>query len=107
MKRSSLLMAGLLGGLTGLVIICLTYLGNQFFGLPFVPFNIFDWMARHFPGGLINFFIDTNVKVITALKLGPTASTAKLVEQSVALVQFVVLGILIGGVLWLIGRRRA
>jgi DMSO/TMAO reductase YedYZ molybdopterin-dependent catalytic subunit len=106
MKRTSLLIVGLLGGLTAVVLIALTYLGNQLFGFPFVPFDIFDWMARHLPGGLINFVIDTMVKVITALRLGPTASTAKLVEETIALVQFVILGILIGLILWIIGRRR-
>ena len=106
MKRTSLLIVGLLGGLTAVVLIALTYLGNQLFGFPFVPFDIFDWMARHLPGGLINFVIDTMVKVITALRLGPTASTAKLAEQTIALVQFAILGILIGLILWIIGRRR-
>jgi DMSO/TMAO reductase YedYZ molybdopterin-dependent catalytic subunit len=106
MKRPSLLISMLLGGLTAVVLIALLYLGNQLLGFTFVPFDIFDWMARHLPGTLINFVIDSMVRVITALKLGPTASTAKLVEHGIALVQFIVTGILVGLVLGIIGRRK-
>jgi DMSO/TMAO reductase YedYZ molybdopterin-dependent catalytic subunit len=106
MKRPFLFISMVLGGLTTIVLITLTYLGNQLLGLPFVPYDIFDWMARHLPGGLVNFVIDTMVKIISTLKLGPTASTAKGIEHSIALIQFVVVGILIGLILGIIGRRR-
>ena len=106
MKRPSLLIAMFLGGLTAILLIALLYLGNQLLGLPFAPFDIFDWMARHLPGGMINFVIERMVKVISTLNLGPTASTAKLVEHGIALLQFVAAGILVGLVLGIIGRWR-
>ena len=106
MKRISISLAGLTGGLTAGVMIGLTYLGQRLAGLPFMPFDIFDWMTRHLPGALINFVIASMVQVISALSLGPTASTAKLVENGIALVQFVIGGVILGVILGLIGRRR-
>jgi DMSO/TMAO reductase YedYZ molybdopterin-dependent catalytic subunit len=106
MKRVSLTISGILGGLTAIVFVALSYLGNQIMGLPFVPYDIFDWMARHLPGRLITIVIDTMVGVITAIRIGPTASTAKLTEQGIAITQFVILGVVFGIVLGIIGRRR-
>jgi DMSO/TMAO reductase YedYZ molybdopterin-dependent catalytic subunit len=105
MKPISKGIAGLLGGITALVIMGLFYFGHHFLELPFLPFDIFDWMARVFPGLLINFVIDLIVTVVNTLKLGPTASTAKLVEQGIAIVQFLLFGIIIGIVLAYYGQR--
>ncbi len=106
MKQKSFLLAGILGGSISIVLMALTYIGERLVGLPFMPFDIFDWMSRHLPGALINFVIDTMVKTITALKLGPTASTAKSVENGIGLVQFVIAGIILGLILEAIGRNR-
>jgi DMSO/TMAO reductase YedYZ molybdopterin-dependent catalytic subunit len=97
------LISGLLGGLVSIVVIALTYLGYRLDGLPFVPYDIFDWMARNLPGALINPVIASIVKVITILKIGPTASTAKLVEQGIAIVQIIIAGIILGVILGWIG----
>ncbi|HEX7975524.1 MAG TPA: molybdopterin-dependent oxidoreductase, partial [Anaerolineales bacterium] len=107
MKHLPVWFAGLLGGLTAIAVVALLYLGSRIAGLPFAPYDIFDWMARHLPGALINAVIDTMVRAITTLKIGPTASTAKLVEQGIALTQFVIAGVLAGLILGLVARRRA
>lgn len=99
MKPVSKGIAGLLGGITALVIVGLFYFGNHFLELPFLPFDIFDWMARVFPGFLINFVIDLMVNVISIFHLGPTASSAKLIEQGIAIFQFLLFGIIYGVVL--------
>ncbi|HEX9027582.1 MAG TPA: molybdopterin-dependent oxidoreductase, partial [Anaerolineales bacterium] len=106
MKRISYLQTGVLGGLTAIVLMALSYIGAKLMSLPFLPFDIFDWMARYLPGGIINFVIDSQVKLITSLRLGPTASTAKLVENGIAIVQFIVAGILFGLFLGWVGRRQ-
>lgn len=105
-KRISLITGGLLGAVTGLTVVGLTYLAERFIGLPFVPFDIFDWMARNLPGGLITFVIDTMVMVIAALNLGSTSVVGKLVEQSIAIVQFILSSALLGVLLAALGRRR-
>ena len=97
MTHKNVLLKGLLvGGISAAGIVALFYLGGLLVGLPFVPFDIFDWMARNFPGSIISFFIDNMVRVIHALNIGPTASTAKLTEQLIAILQFLVVGCIFG-----------
>jgi DMSO/TMAO reductase YedYZ molybdopterin-dependent catalytic subunit len=91
MRRPSLVLGALLGGLTSLPLIALWYLGQQVAGLVFVPFDIFDWLARVLPGNIITLAIDTIVNVIRTFNLGPTSSTAKLIEQ------FQAIGLAVGG----------
>ena len=106
MKKLSMALAGALGLLVGGAAIAVTYLGHRLAGLPYLPFDIFDWMARALPGGLIAHTIDAMVGVIRGLRLGPTASTAKLAEQGMALAQFAVTWFVFGIVLASLGRRR-
>jgi DMSO/TMAO reductase YedYZ molybdopterin-dependent catalytic subunit len=105
MKRISLAKGGLLGGLTGLTFIALTYLGDQIAGLTFLPFDLFDWMTRRLPGPLVTRVIDTMVSAINAINLGPTSQVAKSVEQGIALLQIVGTGVILGVVLAALGRK--
>jgi hypothetical protein len=54
-------------------LIAVSYLGWKLFGLPFVPFQVFDWVARKLPGSIVTFGIDALVAVIRALSLSSTA----------------------------------
>jgi hypothetical protein len=78
-------------------------------GLPFVPFDTFDWLTRLLPGHLIAFSIGTMVAAIRALHLGPTSATAKIVEQGIAIVGLFFTGVVAGVILYAILRavRRA
>ncbi len=97
MSRKSILLWGTLTGLiTGLGVVGVFYLGMRLVGFPFVPFDIFDELARLLPGAVITAGIDAMVRIITVLRLGPTASTAKLAEQSLAVLQFVIGGGVLG-----------
>ena len=89
----------LLGGLTSLPLMALLYLGQQFASVPFVPFDLFDWLARVLPGGVVTAGIDAMVSVIAALNLGPTSETAKLIEQIIALGIMVAGGMLLGAII--------
>jgi DMSO/TMAO reductase YedYZ molybdopterin-dependent catalytic subunit len=106
MRRHPLLLGILLGVYTGLTVVALLYLGERIAGLPFVPFDIFDWMARVLPGGLVITTIELIVKVIGSLNLGPTASTAKTIEQAIAIIQLVIGGAVLGALLAYLGRRK-
>ncbi len=91
MRRPSLILGALLGGLTGLPLVAILFLGEQFADLPFVPFDLFDWLARVLPGDVVTLGIDTVVQTISVLNLGPTDTTAKLIEQ------FMGIGVMLGG----------
>lgn len=90
-------------------LIGLMYLANQLAGLPFVPFDLFNWIVRVLPGDLVTFGIDTMIDTMLLLGLD-VADTAKTAERIMAVLQFLALGVGLGtlffGVLgW--GRRQA
>src|SRR5690348_8549521 len=90
-QRSFILYGALLGGLFSVPLAALLYAGQQFIGMPFVPFDIFEWVTRVLPGGVITAGIDAMARAINTLNLGPIDTIAKFVEQSMALVQFIVI----------------
>jgi DMSO/TMAO reductase YedYZ molybdopterin-dependent catalytic subunit len=106
MKRPSIAFGALLGGLTSLPLIALLFLGEQFAGFPFVPFDLFDWLARVLPGNVITLGIDAIVRTVSALNLGPTSTAAKRIEQLLAIAMVVGGGVLLGAVIaWALRRR--
>jgi DMSO/TMAO reductase YedYZ molybdopterin-dependent catalytic subunit len=103
MNQPSLKLGALIGGLTSLPLMALFYLGEQIASLPFVPFDLFDWLARVLPGDLIVLVIQVIVSFISLFNLGETSQTAKIIEQLMALGQFVLLGAFLGSsIAWLI-----
>lgn len=99
MDRVSFVVGVLVGGLTTLALTAILYLGTQLATLPFVPFDLFDWLARVLPGDVVTLGIDTIVNIIIALNLGSTSETAKLIEQTAAVVLFVAAGAGAGGII--------
>jgi DMSO/TMAO reductase YedYZ molybdopterin-dependent catalytic subunit len=91
-------MGALVGAVLTVTLIAVLYAAWKVAGLPFVPFDVFDWMTRVLPGRVIAFGISTMVKVISGLKLGPTASTAKLAEQAMAVGGIFIAGVIAGAV---------
>src|SRR5690242_7240844 len=57
----------LVASLLTLALIAIFYLTWKMAGLPFVPFDVFDWMTRVLPGRVLAFGIDTMVTIIRAL----------------------------------------
>jgi DMSO/TMAO reductase YedYZ molybdopterin-dependent catalytic subunit len=104
-RGGSLWMGALLGALTSLPVMGVSYLAERLLQVPFVPFDVFDWMARILPGQVITTTIDLMVAVIRGLNLGPTAATAKLAEQAQAIGIFIVTGAVVGAALAWYGQR--
>jgi DMSO/TMAO reductase YedYZ molybdopterin-dependent catalytic subunit len=107
MRHPFWIVGALLGALISLPLIALCFLGQQFAGLPFVPFDLFDWLARRMPGRAITLGIDAIVRTILALNLGPISGSAKLIEQAIALGLVVIVGAILGALLALVLRRGA
>src|SRR5215475_4582225 len=93
-----------LGALVGLVVtlpfLIIFFLAQVWFGTPFVPFDLFDWLARILPGAIVNFGIDTIVSIIAALNLDNTAGAAKIAEHILAILIVVGVGVGISAVLF-------
>lgn len=101
MKKLNLGMGALVGGLLTAALIGVMYLAYQLLGLPFVPFDLFDWLTRVLPGPLITFGIDRMIDTITWLGLN-VADVAKTAEQAMAILQFFVMGLVAGALFWAI-----
>lgn len=100
----------LLGAASALALIGLLALSESLLGTPFVPFDIFDWMARTLPGWLIGSVISLMVAIIRFLQgflpIGDISTSAKLAEQGIAILQVLVGGAVFGGLLaWLQTRK--
>lgn len=82
------------------------FAGWKIAGLPFVPFDSFDWLTRVLPGKVLGFGIGIMVGAIRAVHLGPTAETAKTVENAIAIAVTFGLGVAGGATLFSILRTR-
>lgn len=102
--RTSYAKAAGLGALTSIPIIALGYLAETIAGLPITAYDLFDGLARMLPGDIITLGIDALVSLITALNVGPTSAVAKTIEQSMALLSFVIMGGIFGVVVRWLGR---
>src|SRR6516165_5353267 len=85
-------------------LISVFYLAWKAAGLPFVPFDVFDWMTRILPGQVLAVGIGAMVTVIRALNLGPTAATAKTAEHAMAIACMFFTGLIAGTILFTIIR---
>ena len=99
--RSTGVLMGLAdGALLTVALIAIFYAGWRLADLPFVPFDVFDWMTRILPGAVIEFVIGAMVAAIRGLHLGPTSVVAKLIEQAIGIVNLFITGVVSGGVLF-------
>ena len=106
MKIKILATGALVGGLLTAPLIVLMYLGKQIAGLPFAPFDLFNWIALVLPGAVITFGID--LMIDTMLFLGVNvADSAKIAEQVMAVALFLLFGIIAGAVFfWVLSLRQ-
>jgi DMSO/TMAO reductase YedYZ molybdopterin-dependent catalytic subunit len=88
------------GAMLTAALIAIFYAAWKLAGLPFVPFDVFDWTTRVLPGRLIAFGIHTMVTIIRALHVGPTSVVAKAAEQAMGITGLFATGIVGGAVLF-------
>jgi DMSO/TMAO reductase YedYZ molybdopterin-dependent catalytic subunit len=88
------------GALVTAPLVAASYLGWKLGGLPFVPFDLFDWVARELPGSVVTIGIDSAVRFLGAFHVGSTAAAAKTAEQTMAIAVFLAAGVVSGSVLF-------
>lgn len=106
MKRPGFLFGAVVGLLVTAPTAALLFLAQRAFGAPFLPFDLFDWLARTLPGPVVTFGIDAMVDTIRALNLGDVSEVAKTAEQVLAVGLFLLTGMIVGGVLFVATRGR-
>jgi DMSO/TMAO reductase YedYZ molybdopterin-dependent catalytic subunit len=100
-SRPSVRLGLLTGALLAPAIVALFFLGERVAGLPFLPFDAFDALARLLPGAVVTFGIDTMVSVLTFLGFGANLDTvAKTAEHMMGIVMFSALLIALAGVVF-------
>ena len=92
LRKPSLWLGALVGLLLTTTLTSLLFLADQVAGLPFIPFDVFDYVSRILPGALLTFGIDMMVEMIIAFNLGETSVAAKSAEQLMGLGAFLALG---------------
>lgn len=105
MRSPSLKIAIVVGLISSLPVLAVSYLGNAVAGLSFLPFDLFDWLTRVLPGSLITTGIDSMVGTLQLLGFS-VRETAKLAEQTMALSLVVAMGPFVGLLVGLTIRRR-
>jgi DMSO/TMAO reductase YedYZ molybdopterin-dependent catalytic subunit len=98
------LTGAIVGAMLTAVLIAGFFVAWRIAGLPFVPFDVFDWLSRVLPGRLIGFGISSMVSAIRALHMGPTSVVAKGVEQAMGIAGLFFTGIVGGAVLFSVVR---
>jgi DMSO/TMAO reductase YedYZ molybdopterin-dependent catalytic subunit len=104
-RRLSLGTGALVGLLLTASLTGILYLGRQAFGLPFVPYEMFNWMSRILPGDLITFGIDLMIDTMLLLGIS-VVDTAKTAERVMAIIMFLAGGALAGMVFFGVMKAR-
>ena len=105
MKKWNLGIGALLGGLLTASLSGTLYLGRYLIDLPFVPYEIFNWISRELPGGLVTFGIDLMIDTMLLLGIS-VVDSAKTAERIMSVVLFCAAGILVGAIYFAVMKAR-
>ena len=97
MKLRTIALGAVAGGLLTMALTAVFFLANQILGLPFVPYDLFNWVTRVLPGDVVTFGIDTMIDTMRLLGFNVAAS-AKTAERASAVLQFLALGAAAGAI---------
>jgi hypothetical protein len=81
------------------------YLGWQVAGLPFAPYDTFDWLACVLPGRVLGPGMGSKVTIIPGLHLGATAAPPEIATLATAIATMFIVGCVWGCLLLIILRR--
>ena len=94
------LSGALVGALLTAALVAVSYGGWKIAGLPFAPFDVFDWIVRALPGAFVTRIIELNVAIARALGVSSISAAAKAGDQMLALSGLLVIGVVSGALLF-------
>lgn len=95
----------LAGGLLMAPLIGLMYLADKLLDVPFVPFALFDWIARVMPGPMVTMGIDLMIDGLRLVGLS-VAAAAKTGEQAGAILLFFLIGVAVCALFFAVSKAR-
>ena len=98
MKRLSIGTGALSGALITAPLMGVMFLAQELAGLPFIPYDVFDWVTRVLPGAVVTFGIDLMIDSMRFAGIS-VADAAKTAEKVLAILQFFSMGV-VGGALF-------
>ena len=105
MKRLSIGTGALTGALLTAPLMGVMILADELAGLPFIPYDLFDWVTRVLPGAVVTFGIDVMIDTMRLLGIS-VADSAKTAEKVLAIVQFFFMGVVGGALFFAFVRHR-
>ena len=105
MRKLAIGYGALAGALLTAPLIALLYLVHKLVGLPYLPFDFFDWMTRLLPGSMVTFGIDMMIDTIRFFGVG-VAGAARTAERVIAVIQLFLMGVAGGVIFFAIFRLR-
>lgn len=81
-------------------LVAVSFLGWKAAGLPFAPFDIFDWIVRLLPGGLVTSAIESSVAISRTFGVTNISAAAKAGDQGLAIAGLLATGVVAGAVLF-------
>ena len=105
MRKLGIGYGALAGALLTAPLIALLYLAHKLVSLPYLPFDLFDWMTRLLPGSMVTFGIDMMIDTIRLFGAG-VAGTARTAEKLIAVVQLFLMGVAGGIIFFAVFRLR-
>src|SRR3990170_1210553 len=82
--KQRLITGAALGSLVGLPYLAIVYAGQQIARLPLVPVDLFEWLTRLLPGGVVTLGLEGMISLLHTLQLGPTSTLGKAAEFALA-----------------------
>jgi DMSO/TMAO reductase YedYZ molybdopterin-dependent catalytic subunit len=88
------------GILLTVTLTAVSFAGWKLAGLPFAPFDIFDWIVRLLPGAVVTAAIETSVALGRTFGVTNISTAAKAGDQALAIAMLLVVGGVSGAVLF-------
>ncbi len=82
----------------GLPWLALMYAGQQIADTSHIPFELFEFLTRSLPGGIISLGIEWLIQIVSFIKLSQTAAAGKVIEIGSAYFLALVILCLFGGI---------
>jgi DMSO/TMAO reductase YedYZ molybdopterin-dependent catalytic subunit len=90
----------LVGAIVTTAFLAVSFLGWAAFALPFLPFDLFDWIARILPGSVATLAVDAIVHLSGLISGSNLDAAAKPIEQAVAVGGLFLAGVIGGAVMF-------